>query len=213
MARSGRRMFPDYRLAFAEINLAAEDFHRPRIPRSQLFDAATARFRERVTKSGRENAHILWGEALQQVEKGWLIPPLPWQPTVALAPGVPPALTFVFASGSIRPRNCLLRRSETLDDQHGVLRARPIQLVSWDHIAQLSQLLAEKGGDWAMFKAGHEAAYKQLPLAPVDQRNAIVSFAILMPCCGTVFPGVPWSSDRLLRSSITTSYLALSPPH
>ena len=51
----------------------------------------------------------------------------------------------------------------------------PIQLVSWGDIAQLANFLASDGGDWVMFKADHEAAYKQLPLDPADMKNAIAA--------------------------------------
>ena len=51
----------------------------------------------------------------------------------------------------------------------------PTQLVSWGHMARLSQLLVKEGGDWALTKAGHEAACKQLPIEPRDQRHVIVA--------------------------------------
>ena len=47
--------------------------------------------------------------------------------------------------------------------------------MSWDHIAQLPSFLANEGGDLVTFKADHEAAYKQLPLVPGDQKNAIAA--------------------------------------
>ena len=51
----------------------------------------------------------------------------------------------------------------------------PIQLVSWDHLARLSRLLSKPGEEWHLFKADHEAAYKQLPIDPADQKTAIVA--------------------------------------
>ena len=51
----------------------------------------------------------------------------------------------------------------------------PIQLVSWGNIDQISRILAADGGDWERFKAGHKAAYKQLPIDPSDQAAAIVA--------------------------------------
>ena len=51
----------------------------------------------------------------------------------------------------------------------------PIRLVSWDHLAQLSQILAEKKIDWGLIEADHEAAYKQLPIEPADQTCAIIA--------------------------------------
>ena len=61
---------PSHRHVFAEDADA-----RTRIPRKQLYTAESARFRDRADKSGFKNAHPLWGDALQQVEKGWLMPP------------------------------------------------------------------------------------------------------------------------------------------
>ena len=48
-----------------------------RLPRSELFHTAAPRFRERAAKSGMKHDQLLWGESLQQVEKGWLVPPTP----------------------------------------------------------------------------------------------------------------------------------------
>ena len=42
----------------------------------------------------------------------------------------------------------------------------PIKLVSWGHASQLCRTFACDGGEWDLFKADHEAAYKQLPLDP-----------------------------------------------
>ena len=51
----------------------------------------------------------------------------------------------------------------------------PAQLVSWDHIAQLSHLLSEVKLELGMVKADHEAAYKQLPIDPADQALTIIA--------------------------------------
>ena len=51
----------------------------------------------------------------------------------------------------------------------------PIQLISCGNFAQLSAMLAAGGGDWAMFKADHKAAYKQLPIGPSGQKAAIIA--------------------------------------
>ena len=51
----------------------------------------------------------------------------------------------------------------------------PNHLVSWDYMVQIPQLLSQGWGDWSLFKADHEAGYKQLPIDPADQRFAIVA--------------------------------------
>ena len=61
----------------------------------------------------------------------------------------------------------------------------PIKLASWGHLAQLSSIMAEQGDDWHLFKTDHEAAYKQLPIAPADQQTAIV--ALRRPSSGNWF--------------------------
>ena len=54
-----------------------EEVKFPRTHWKQLYVTASTRFRERADKSGFRNSQVLWGEALQQVEKGWLLPPTP----------------------------------------------------------------------------------------------------------------------------------------
>ena len=51
----------------------------------------------------------------------------------------------------------------------------PIQLLSWGHISQLSQMMGPNGGDWALFKEDRESAYKQLPIRPDDMKRAIAA--------------------------------------
>ena len=51
----------------------------------------------------------------------------------------------------------------------------PIQLVSWGHLSQLCRRSCGTGRDWALLKADHEAAYKQLPPVPDDQARAAIA--------------------------------------
>ena len=44
---------------------------------AQTARSNASRYRGRARKSGHENAHFLWGEAVEQQGKGWLSPPLP----------------------------------------------------------------------------------------------------------------------------------------
>ena len=148
----------------------------PPLNRDQLYDTAVPRFRERAAKSGHKNAQVLWDEAMAQVKSGWLMPP------PQLHPGGRP-----FAWKSSRFNICFRFGVEQADKlracddlKHSMTNLActvhtPIQLVSRGHITQLANFLAGDGGDWVMFKADHEAAYKQLPLNPLDMRNAIVA--------------------------------------
>ena len=51
----------------------------------------------------------------------------------------------------------------------------PIKLVSRGRISQLSHLINNGSGDWEMFKAGYEAAYKQPPLDLHDMDKAAIA--------------------------------------
>ena len=49
---------------------------RPLCP-SKLFNTAESRFTDRARKSVRKNSSLLWDEAKEQQEKGWLTQPFP----------------------------------------------------------------------------------------------------------------------------------------
>lgn len=117
------------------------------------------------------------GEDLSHVKKGWLPDPIPlaengkhvtWKSErfdVALRFGVR-------QDDKIRACGDLNRSLANLPC--AVLT--PIKLVSWDHLAQLSHLLSSpRKAGWGLLKADHEEAYKQLPIDPADQRNAIIA--------------------------------------
>ena len=156
------------------------------IPLSELFNSAASRFRERSTKSGHKNASQLWDEALIQVKKGWLLPP-----AELAADGRPigwhsEKFNIAFRFGVLQQDK--LRACDDL--KHAMTNlacaiSTPNQLLSWDHISQLSQLMSEKGGDWSLFKADHESAYKQLPIRPADMKTAII--ALKHPSSGKWF--------------------------
>ena len=141
-----------------------------------IFRTAEARFRERATKSGMENAGPLCEGALEQVGKGWLCAP------VELAPSGQPEgfpkygfnVTFRFGV----EQAAKLRACDDL--KHGLTNTAcavrtPIQLVSWGHLAQLCRRSCESSRGWALLKADHVAAYKQLPLVPAGQAEAIIA--------------------------------------
>ena len=48
-----------------------------RTPRAELYQSASARFRERAPRCGTNDAQDLWGEAIAQSGKGWLSDPIP----------------------------------------------------------------------------------------------------------------------------------------
>ena len=143
---------------------------------SQLFRSAPERFRERAAKSGLANAQKLWAEATAQVGKGWLAPPLPLDCDGNLPGWKANTCNVAFRFGvkqDSKLRACDdLKHSPT--NQCCQVRT-PIQLVSWDHLAHLSQLCGGDSEERRLFKADHAAAYKQLPIDPKDQRAAVVA--------------------------------------
>ena len=141
-----------------------------------LYRSAAQRFRDRAARSGYKNAPALWDEAISQHNLGWLSPPIPLnadgRPTTWHSPHHNVAFRFGVEQAE-KLRACDdLRHSLTNLACHV---ATPIQLVSWDHISELSSLLNNHRDDWEMLKADHEAAYKQLPMAPSDQDTAVIA--------------------------------------
>ena len=148
----------------------------PVVMTSQLFRSAPERFRERAAKSGMANAQQLWDEASAQVSKGWLAPPQLLDRDGQLPGWQANSCNVAFRFGV--KQDAKLRACDdlkhSLTNQCCQVRT-PIQLVSWDHLAQLSKLCGDSHDEWHLFKADHVAAYKQLPIDPRDQCTAIVA--------------------------------------
>ena len=151
-----------------------------------IFETSSLRFKERAAKSGFKNAPQLWEEALEQVRTGWLEEPVELSPE-----GIPLGskgdrfnVAFRFGvSQADKLRACDDLRHSLTNEACAVLT--PIQLVSWDHIAQLFKSMCGANRSWHLFKADHQAAYKQLPLRPADQPTAII--ALRHPASGVWF--------------------------
>ena len=126
---------------------------------SQLFHSAPERFRERAAKSGMANAQQLWDEATAQVGKGWLAPPLPLDSDGNLPGWKANTCNVAFRFGV--KQDSKLRACDdlkhSLTNQCCQVRT-PNQLVSWGHLAQLSQLCAGSADEWPLLKADREAA-------------------------------------------------------
>ena len=143
---------------------------------SQLFRPDPERFRERAAKSGMANAQQLWDEAAAQVGKGRLAPPLPLDRDGDLPDWKANTCNVAFRFGV--EQDSKLRACDNL--KHSLTNPccqvqTPIQLVSRDRLAQLSQLRGRGSEEWHLFKAGRESGYKQLPIAPKDQRTSVVA--------------------------------------
>ena len=145
-------------------------------PISKLFNSNRTRFADRASKSGFKNASALWAEALQQCEKGWLTQPFPLCDSKDSFVLQNPKLNIAFRFGveqGAKLRACDdLRHSRT---NLSCVVETPIKLVSWDHLAELTNLVNDGSRDWGFFKADHEAAYKQLPLDYSHANLAVIA--------------------------------------
>ena len=117
----------------------------------------------------------MWAEAIGEVEKGWLSQPIPVneQGSCIFFKGSGVDVAFKFAV-------LLVGKIRAFDDmRHSITnRARavltPIKLVSWDHVAHISNLLAKRGFGCQFPKDDHRAAYKSLPVCPSQTKLAAI---------------------------------------
>ena len=103
-----------------------------------LFRTAAARFRERAAKSGMKNAARLWSEATEQVDKGWLFPPVELAPSGQQTGFSRHGYNVDFRFGveqADKLRACDDLMNGLTNTACAVLT--PIQLVSWGHLDQL----------------------------------------------------------------------------
>ena len=113
---------------------------------------------------------------MDQVGKGWLLPhqqlhtdgrPLRWKPD---------SFNIRFRLGALQAdklRPCGdLKRSLT-NFACTVSAPDPACFAAPPRAACPSS--DKEGGDWALFKADHEETYKQLPIDPPDQKNAVAA--------------------------------------
>ena len=168
---------------------------RDLLTRSELYRSAAHRFRDRAARSGFKNCAALWDEAMSQHSQGRLEAPIPLnsdgRPTTWRSQRFNIAFRFGVEQAE-KLRAC--------DDLRHILTnlachvATPIQLVSRGHISHLSQLLNNGADSWELFKADHEAAYKQLPwtsLTKTPLSSRCVTPAIT---CGAASLREPWYS-------------------
>ena len=141
-----------------------------------VMKANDRRFTERAQKSGFKNATKLWSEAISQQQKGWLSAPsalTTWNSPFILKDS---KLNIAFRFGveqADKLRACDdLRYSMT---NLACLVQTPIKLASWDHVAKMCKAIQGTQRDWHFFKADHEAAYKQLPIAWEQSKLAVVA--------------------------------------
>lgn len=133
------------------------------ICRSELSRSSESRFRVRAAHPGSKDSLQLWGEAAQQVRKGWITPPVPLHADGRQAQWWVKQFNIAFRFGvdqADKLRTCDDLRRSVANLACSVVT--PVRLVSWDHLAQMPRIVAEKKVDWGLIKADHEAAYMRL---------------------------------------------------
>ena len=58
--------------------------------------------------------------------------------------------------------------------KQGLRRCDPVKLVSWNHVAHICNLFAAKDIGCEFFKSYRRAAYKSLPVCPIQTKPAVV---------------------------------------
>ena len=127
------------------------DHERDVLSRAELPRSAARRFRGRASRSGCKNGPALWGEAMAQHAQCWLSGPIPLIADVRPATRRPNSYNIdsrfgveqaekLRACDDLRPSLTNLARQATT----------PIQLVSWDRISQIAQLLYNGVGNWGI---------------------------------------------------------------
>ena len=148
----------------------------PAPPIDGIWAASKQRYMTRSKASGFLNAETLWKEAMEQVDKGRLAPPLPISPDGKGA-------TYDYGPVNIAYRfgvDQADKRRACHDLKHNEVNLyftvwTPVKLPTWDHIAQMCLDVRHTRRPWGFFKADHEAACKQLPLRPEHTKLAFVA--------------------------------------
>ena len=153
--------------------------HTPKpISREELFRTAKDRWKP-GKKPDEAHRAKLWEEAMTQTEKGWLSGPHRYSKKGRLRVGqqkmsVNPAYRFGVQQAEKLRAVDDLKRSRT---NEATAVTTPINLPSWDHIANMCIFFRKQGETrpLAMAKADHADAYKQLPLKAEDEQAAVVT--------------------------------------
>ena len=102
----------------------------------KLFNSPPSRFQERAKKSGFENAPLLRGEAIEQSNKGWLLPPFHLTAASSSFKLTRPELNIAFRFGA--EQGAKLRACDDLRHAGTNLACvveTPIKLVRWGQIS------------------------------------------------------------------------------
>ena len=148
--------------------------HPPDI--NQIWEHNMTRFQLRARASGALNADFLWKEAMTQVEKGWLGPPLPIDQDGNVRTYANNGAVIAFRFGidqQDKIRSCDDLKYSTTNEYCTV--GTPIKLPTWDHLSQIALDIKDTNRPWIFFKLDHASAYKQLPIDPAHAKLAMVA--------------------------------------
>ena len=148
----------------------------PSMGAGELFHSMSQRFCERSKGRDSPLSGELWDEAPQQQKEGWLHEPiLVSDDGHALSPqGEALNLAFRFAAPQgDKNRACGDLRHSLTNRAAAVLA--PIRLVSWDHVAEISNLFRQFGAVSEFFKCDHKSDYKALPVDPRETKFAVIT--------------------------------------
>jgi len=180
MNLGGHAWFTQFISGFPLIGSLSQDQTYPKDPEakkhrvpeeSQVAKAAWERFEVRKKKHGDKTGAILWDEAAQQVEKGWLSKPLDLAECQAslVRDQIPPAFRFgVHQADKVRACDDLKDNGTNAL----CLVETPITVPSWDHVVTMCDHVRKNPGTWFFGKVDHESAYKFLPIRPDHMRFA-----------------------------------------
>ena len=119
---------------------------------------------------------MIWKESLGQVERGWLAPPLPIDIERSVATYAHGSFNIDFRFG-VAHADKLGAFGGLQHNEDNLCRTiwMPIKLPTCDHIGQMRLNVGPSEKTCEFFKAGHEAAYKQLPMRPEHSNLAMVA--------------------------------------
>ena len=151
----------------------------PELKPHQLLTNAKYRLKARMKSVTDPHEGKLWDDAVEQVEKGWLDGPFPFDEEGKMITGegpqlVNPAFRFGVQQGEKLRAVDDLKRSQT--NRAAAIRT-PVNLPTWDHFSAVIRTFqeAKMSEGLAMAKADHRDAYKQLPVRKDQECFAIVT--------------------------------------
>ena len=134
---------------------------------AQVAKAAWGRFNKRQQKHGFGTGSVLWDEAMDQIQKGWLSEPRQFEKAEYDQECIPPAFRFGVHQAD------KIRACDDLKDNGAnalCIVQTPITVPSWDHVVSMCELVRKSPGTWSFGKVDHESAYKFLPINPDHMR-------------------------------------------